>query len=40
MSPEMKTTEGWGLLELRDGTRKIDKQSTYSHGPAQNQTTS
>ncbi len=24
-----------GMLELRDGTRKIDKQFTYSHGIAQ-----
>jgi hypothetical protein len=23
-----------GVLELRDGTRKIDKQFTYSHGRA------
>ncbi len=28
------------MLELRDGTRKIDEQFIYSHGPTQNQTTS
>jgi len=27
-----------GVLELQDGTRQIDKQFTYSHEPAQNQT--
>jgi hypothetical protein len=28
------------MLELRDGTRKSDKQFTHSHKPAQNQQTS
>jgi hypothetical protein len=35
-TPWLVALQGWrGVLELWDGTRKIDKQFSYSHEPAQ-----